>query len=45
MLDHWLRNHSGKPTWHEVAEALRSIELQKLAYDIEKVYETGTIIL
>ena len=41
VLDNWLRNHSGKPTWHEVAEALRSIELQKLAYDIEKVYETG----
>ena len=41
VLDNWLRNHAGQPTWREVAEALRSIDLNQLAFDIEKVYETG----
>ena len=41
ILDNWLRNHAGQPTWREVAEALRVINLQQLAFDIEKVYDTG----
>ena len=41
ILDNWLRNHTGQPTWREVAEALRKIGLQKLAFDIERVYDTG----
>ena len=41
VCDHWLRNHSGKPTWREVAEALGQTNFQQLAFDIEKVYETG----
>ena len=41
VLDFWLRNHTGQPTWREVAEILRGIGLQQLASDIEKVYETG----
>ena len=43
VLDCWLRNHTGKPTWREVAEILRGIDLQKLASNIERVYETGTV--
>ena len=42
ILDNWLRNHSGQPTWNEIAEALTEIGLKELAYKIERVYETGT---
>ena len=41
VLDQWLRNYSGRPTWRDVANALRKIGLQQLANDIEMVYETG----
>ena len=41
ILDHWLRNFPGHPTWRDVANALRKIDLQQLADDIEMVYETG----
>ena len=43
ILDQWLRNFPGSPTWHDVSDALRKIGLQQLASDIEKVYETGNI--
>lgn len=41
VIDNWLRNHAGQPTWREVAEALREIGLYTLAADIENVYKTG----
>ena len=41
MLDQWLRSGPVKRTWRDVANALRKISLQRLANDIEKVYETG----
>ena len=41
VCDNWLRNHTGKPSWQEVAEALKRTGIQRLALDIEKVYETG----
>ena len=41
VLDQWLRNFPGRPTWRDVANALRKIGLQQLANDIEMVYETG----
>lgn len=41
ILDNWLRNHSGQPTWNEIAEALIQIGLEQLALDIKTVYETG----
>ena len=41
ILDNWLRNHSGQPTWNEIAEALTEIGLKELAYKIESVYKTG----
>ena len=41
ILDQWLRNFPGCPTWRDVANALREISLQQLADDIEMVYETG----
>ena len=43
VLDFWLRNHTGQPTWRKVADVLRGIDLQQLASDIENVYETGNI--
>ena len=42
VLDQWLRNFPGRPTWRDVANALRNIGLQQLANDIEMVYETGS---
>ena len=42
VCDKWLRNHSGKPTWREVAEALRQIGNQELAFEIDNAYSTGT---
>ena len=44
ILDQWLRNFHGRPTWRDIATALRKIGLQQLANDIEMVYETGNII-
>lgn len=41
MLDYWLRNHHNKPTWKDVAVALKKIELFQLAEDIMNVYKTG----
>ena len=43
ILDNWLRNHSGQPTWNEIAEALEEIGLKQLAFDIKCVYETGIL--
>ena len=43
MLDFWLKNHIGKPSWREVVGALKAIDCMKLALDIEKVYDTGII--
>ena len=40
VLDYWLRNHrttGTKPTWGDVAKALREIELHQLAESILKV--------
>ena len=41
VCDYWLRNHTGQPSWNEVAAALKQIGFQQLGYDIERVYETG----
>ena len=43
MLDQWLRGGPQRRTWRDVADALRKINLQLLANDIEKVYETGML--
>ena len=43
VLDYWLRNHHSKPTWRDVAKALKEIELHQLADNILKVYETGNV--
>ena len=44
ILDNWLRNHTGQPTWMEVADALDKIGLQHLATTIKDVYKTGSYI-
>ena len=41
VCDYWLRNHTGQPSWNEVAAALKQIGFQQLGYGIERVYETG----
>ena len=41
VCDYWLRNHTGQPTWNEVAAALKQIGFQRLGCGIERVYETG----
>ena len=45
MLDFWLRNYKGNPTWRDIANILKLINLQKLALDIEQVYITGRMII
>ena len=43
MLDHWLRNCDlEKRNWREVARALRQIEYQQLAKDIENIDKAGS---
>ena len=42
MLDYWLRNSAKRLTWKEIAQILKRINLQQLAFDIERVYSTGT---
>ena len=41
VLDQWLKNFPGRPTWRDVANALRRTGFQQLANDIEMVYKTG----
>ena len=41
VLDHWLRNHKGKPTWRDVAKTLKDVELCQLADGILNVYKAG----
>ena len=41
ILDSWLRNHKGKPTWKEIAKALDDVGLHELATDLLRSYETG----
>lgn len=41
MFDYWLRNHTGQPTWREIANALNVIKLHELAVEIKNVYTTG----
>ena len=43
-LDYWLRNHPDEPTWKEIAQALKRIDLQQLAHDIERFYDTGNLV-
>ena len=44
VLDYWVRIHN-QPTWRGVSDVLKEIKLNKLAEDILKVYETGTIAI
>ena len=41
VLDYWLRNQYDKPTWRDVAMALKKIGLQQLSEDILMRYKTG----
>ena len=44
VLEHWLRNNPSAPTWRNVAEALKEIELHELAASILEVYKTGNLL-
>ena len=41
ITDHWMRECSGKPTWRELADALKTIGEVKLAQQFMQIYETG----
>ena len=41
LADYWLRNSPTKPTWRDVAKALKKIGFDSLANDILNVYKTG----
>ena len=40
LADYWLRNSPTKPTWRDVAKALKKISFDSLANDILNVYKT-----
>ena len=42
VLDQWLRNHHTKPTWRDVADALKEIELHELAEEIVREQQTAS---
>ena len=44
VLDYWLRNCTTRPTWKGIAWILKAINLQQLAFDIERVYSTGITV-
>ena len=44
VIDLWLREYPGRPTWREVAEALKQLHHYRLAEDINNVYSTGTCV-
>jgi hypothetical protein len=41
MLDYWLRKHVTQPTWTDVANVLKHINLPQLASEIERIEITG----
>ena len=41
ITDHWMRECSGKPTWRELADALKTIGEVQLAQQFMQIYETG----
>ena len=45
ITDHWMRECSGKATWRELAEALKTIGEVQLAQQLMQIYETGKISL
>ena len=45
ITDHWMRECSGKPTWRELADALKMIGEVQLAQQFMQIYETGEISL
>ena len=44
VLNYWLNNHQN-PTWRDMANVLRDIELNDLAEGIMNVYETGIHVM
>ena len=40
-FDYWLRHCEEEPTWKDVAQILKLINLRQLALDIESVYAIG----
>ena len=41
VCDYWFRNHTSRPTWREIANALKKIGFQQLALGVENIYEEG----
>ena len=45
IIDYWIRNCSGQPTWRELADALKSVGESQLAEQLMSVYQTGMPLL
>ncbi|XP_064406172.1 uncharacterized protein LOC135351151 isoform X2 [Halichondria panicea] len=43
VIDFWIRNCDGKPTWRELGNALKSVGQEQLANLLMEVYETGCL--
>ncbi len=45
MIDFWMRNCTGQPTWRELANVLQSVREEQLAKQLMDIYETGKLEL
>ena len=45
ITDYWMRECSDKPTWRELADALKTIREVQLAQQLMQIYETGELSL
>ena len=41
IIDCWMRSCGGRPTWRELADALKSIKEDSLAQQLTSIYDTG----
>ena len=41
IIDYWMRSCGGRPTWRELADALKRIKEDSLAQQLMSIYDTG----
>ena len=41
IIDYWMRSCGSRPTWRELADALRRIKADSLAQQLMSIYDTG----
>ena len=41
IIDYWMRSCGGRPTWRELADALKRVKEDSLAQQLMSIYNTG----